>query len=48
MDQLIYNLCLLYSNDSTYFGVVGLQIDNTLLLANGVFVDREESELYKA
>jgi hypothetical protein len=48
MDQLTYDPCLLYSNNSMYFGVVRLQTDNTLMLTNGAFADREESKLYKA
>jgi hypothetical protein len=43
---LTYNPCLLYSNKP--FGIVGLQTDNTLFLADKTFVNTEENKLYKA
>ena len=44
-----YDSCLLFTNsDSTGFGVVGLQIDDTLILADDVFAMAEEEELTKA
>jgi hypothetical protein len=36
----------LYSNKP--FGIVGLQTDNTLFLANKTFADTKENKLYKA
>lgn len=47
MSELIYDPCLLYTNENG-FGVVGLQTDDTLFLANKVFADAEESELKQA
>jgi hypothetical protein len=44
--QSTYDLCLLYSNKP--FGIVGLQTDDTLFLADKTFADAEENELYKA
>jgi hypothetical protein len=38
---------LLYTNENS-FGVVGLQTDNTLFLADKSFTKAEESELHKA
>jgi hypothetical protein len=51
MSQSTYDPCLLYSNDSDRhrpFGIVGLQTDDTLFLADEAFVAREQSELSKA
>ena len=48
MNQSTYDPCLLYRNNDVHFGVVGLQTDDTLLLANEAFADREDSELRKA
>jgi len=48
MNLLIYNSCLLWSNTLNYFGIVGLQIDNTLFLANTTFADAEQQHLEKA
>jgi hypothetical protein len=36
----------LYSNKP--FGIVGLQIDNTLFLADKIFANTEKNKLYKA
>jgi hypothetical protein len=44
--QSTYNPCLLYSNKP--FGIVGLQTDDTLFLADKTFADTEKNELYKA
>jgi hypothetical protein len=44
--QSTYDPCLLYSNKP--FGIVGLQTDDTLFLADKTFADAEENELYKA
>ena len=41
MDQSTYDPCLLHVNDSTSFGVIGLQTDDTLILANSPFADSE-------
>jgi hypothetical protein len=46
MDQSTYDPCLLYSNRP--FGVVGLQTDDTLFLADDEFAKLEENELQKA
>ena len=43
----MYNLCLLYINCNS-FGIVGLQTDNTLLLANKTFAKSEETKLQEA
>ena len=47
IEQSSYNLYLLYNN-STQFGIVGLQTDNTLLLTNNKFTALKEDKLYKA
>jgi hypothetical protein len=44
--QSTYDPCLLYTNDP--FGVVGLQIDDTLFVASTEFARAEQDELYKA
>ena len=46
MEQSTYDLCLLYSNAP--FGIVGLQTDDTLFLANKDFAIVEQEELDKA
>jgi hypothetical protein len=46
MEQSTFDPCLLHSNDP--FGLVGLQIDDTLLLASKKLADLEEDELQKA
>jgi hypothetical protein len=46
MNQSTYDPCLLYS--TTPFGLVGLQTDDTLLLADQRFSDREKDELKRA
>jgi len=46
IDQSTYDLCLLQSNDP--FGVVGLQTDDTLFLADEQFAAREQSQLHEA
>jgi len=46
MDQSMYNPCLLYSNKP--FGIVGLQINNTLFLVDNTFTEAKQSKLYKA
>ena len=47
MEQSLYNPCLLYNN-STQFGIVNLQTNNTLFLANNKFATLKENKLYKA
>ena len=42
-----YNPCLLHTSENS-FGVVGLQTDNTLFLADNVFTAAEQLELGKA
>jgi len=42
----MYNPCLLYSNKP--FGIVSLQTNNTLFLADNTFIEAKQSELYKA
>lgn len=46
MDQSSYDPCLLYSNQP--FGIVGLQTDDTLFLADTIFAASEQDELGKA
>jgi hypothetical protein len=46
MDQSMYDPCLLQSNEP--FGIVGLQTDDTLFLADGTFAEAEQNELHKA
>jgi hypothetical protein len=46
MDQSTYDPCLLYSDKP--FGIVGLQTDDTLFLADDTFAEAEQSELHKA
>jgi len=47
MNQSTYDPCLLYTN-SNGFGIVGLQIDDTLFLADETFVEAEEAKLQEA
>jgi hypothetical protein len=47
MSQSTYDPCLLYT-DYNGFGVVGLQTDDTLLLANKTFAESEEMRLKEA
>jgi Reverse transcriptase (RNA-dependent DNA polymerase) len=46
MDQSTYDPCLLFSNSPK--GLVGLQTDDTLLLADDKFAQKEQDELEKA
>ena len=48
MSQSTYNPCLLYLNNSTNFKIVGLQTNNTLLLANSAFAVLEQEKIKKA
>jgi hypothetical protein len=46
MQQSTFDPCFLYCNDP--FGLVGLQTDDTLILASKELADSEEGELHKA
>ena len=46
MDQSTYDPCLLQSNEP--FGIVGLQTNDTLLLADETFAEAQQNELHKA
>jgi hypothetical protein len=46
MSESTYDPCLLFSNDP--FGVVGLQTDDTLFVADSIFVAKEEDALREA
>jgi hypothetical protein len=49
METSTYDPCLLHCTDSKDgFGVVGLQTDDTLILADKKFAEREEQEIVKA
>ncbi|CAG8980301.1 hypothetical protein HYALB_00013669, partial [Hymenoscyphus albidus] len=48
MSQSTYDPCLLSVSNQEQFGIVGLQTDDTLILANPEFATAEESELKKA
>jgi hypothetical protein len=48
MNSSTYDPCLLWSNSPNYFGIVGLQTDDTLFLANTTFADAEQRQLEKA
>ena len=46
MKESTYDLCLLYLDET--FGIVGLQTDDTLFLADETFAEQEETQLRKA
>ena len=46
MEQSTYDPCLLYSNKP--LGIVGLQTNDTLFLADKEFTDTKQGELHKA
>jgi hypothetical protein len=48
MEQSTYDPCLLYSRGPSGFGVVGLQTDDTLFLADKGFAEQEQIQLQKA
>ena len=49
MEILTYDLCLLYcSNPKQGFGIVGMQTDDTLIVADNVFAVWEEEEIWRA
>ena len=45
MSASTYNPCLLYTKDKNGFSVVRLQTNNTLFLANNIFVTTKETKL---
>jgi hypothetical protein len=45
MDISTYNPCLLITLTNSVFGVVGIQIDNIIILGDKRFLIREEQEL---
>ena len=45
MNQSTYDPCLLYCNNDDSFGIVGLQTDDTLFLADETFTEAEQVEL---
>jgi hypothetical protein len=47
MEQLMYDPCLLFTTGEET-AIIGLQTDDTLLLADGKFADKEEKEPRKA
>ena len=47
MAQSTYDPCLMYST-TTPFGLVRLQTDDTLIVADNTFAEAEEAELQKA
>jgi hypothetical protein len=48
MAQSTYDPCLMYSTNNTSFGLVRLQTDDTLIVADNTFTEAEEVELQKA
>ena len=48
IEQSTYDPCLLHCIEGSQFGVVGLQTDDTLFLANTSFAAAEETNLQKA
>jgi hypothetical protein len=48
MSQSTYDPCLMMVSKTEYFGVVGLQTDDTLFIADRNFATAEETELRKA
>ena len=45
MEQSTYDPCLLYRNDESSFGIIGLQTDDTLILANQEFARLEQAKI---
>ena len=45
---MTYNPCLIYLTNNTSFRLVRLQTDNTLIVADDVFIEAKETELKKA
>jgi hypothetical protein len=48
MSQSTYDPCLFHLNNPINFGIVGLQTNDTLLLANLVFAASEQEKIEKA
>jgi hypothetical protein len=48
MATLIYDLCLLITTTENGFGIVGMQTDDTIILADKPFSVLEENELLNA
>jgi Reverse transcriptase (RNA-dependent DNA polymerase) len=48
MSQSTYDPCLLYTRDTRGFGLVGLQTDDTIILADTTFAATEETKLQKS
>ena len=48
MSQSIHDLCLFHLNNPTNFKIIGLQTNNTLLLANSAFTISEQEKIKKA
>jgi hypothetical protein len=52
MSQLTYDLCLLYTDNRldnrSVFGIVGLQTDDILILADTIFIAKEAAKLKEA
>lgn len=49
LEQSSYDLCLLYTHgNNNAFGIVDLQTDDTLFLADSTFAEREEKKLIYA
>ncbi|EED11915.1 hypothetical protein TSTA_110940 [Talaromyces stipitatus ATCC 10500] len=49
MTTSTYNLCLLHCIDQSQgFGIVGMQTDDTLILADNTFANREENKIKRA
>ena len=48
METSTYDPCLLISTQENQFGVVGMQTDDTLILANDLFSTCEQNELDRA
>ena len=48
MTQSTYDPCLMYTHQDDRFGIVGLQTDDTLIVADDVFAIAEEEQLQQA
>jgi hypothetical protein len=48
METSLYDLCLLITTSKDTFRVVGIQIDNTLILGDNNFVKLKQDKLEKA
>jgi hypothetical protein len=48
METSTYDSCLLFRNDNTHFGIIGLQTDDTLIVADEQFASVEEEKVQKA